>query len=189
MWIIGDSHVKRTTDLVRRTMGYNLGLQNCIIWWNGSGGAKFQDVEDLIHDLRRNHNAPHVILVHLGTNDLSDGHHLHIYAQVGAALGKIKALLPFTSVILSEILDRPFFHGSDNQRLCRYQLRESNRALRRQAVREGARVIRHPDILGRDHNLFSWDCVHLSNVGYTCLATTFARAIEFFRQNQRVFFY
>ena len=184
---MGDSHIRRAAEFARQNMGYNLGMRDTEIWWKGTGGAVLGDLEELIMHFLIRQNPPDILLVHLGTNDLHSGNSLDMFALFGEALDEAISLLPNTTVIFSELLDRPFFHGFNDQVAMRLRFYECNRALHRQAVRHLARSIKHRNIKGDRQHLFHRDYLHLSGEGYQQLVYNFAQAVQFFLANPMAF--
>lgn len=144
---------------------------------------KWPELVPKIKQLTRNQqcNAPSIILIHLGSNDLVNTPCHTLYRTVSSDLRLIHELFPRTVIIWSDILPRLFWYGARSIPAIEKARARVNRKGREVTLQvAGGRVIYHNEITHNSPALYRHDGVHLSDIGNDIFITTIQGALEKF---------
>ncbi|XP_054841861.1 uncharacterized protein LOC129333956 [Eublepharis macularius] len=161
--VVGHSMVFWAAAHARKSpIGSQLGLSDgAVIEWCGRRGLRWAGLLPLLFRGRRG-PPPHVVLIHLGGNDLGLLKGRALSAQVIADFRVIKARWPRTYIFWSAMLPRRVWRETLEPRGMARALRRANRAIQK-ALAEGLGIfLPHPRIRAASANLYRSDGVHLS---------------------------
>ena len=182
--MVGDSSIHWAAHrAILRPEGGNLGLEHHQIQltWKGVRGAKLEDFPQLLSSyVNRGRAAPHMIIIHMGTNDFIHTPLARMFALVQNAMSACVRLLPHTHLVWSDIVQRPFYFMARDQGEARRCRRQVNRYATNHFMARGGYAIHHELIDGDNHNLFHYDCLHLSDLGTDLFLNNLKGALESF---------
>ncbi len=155
--------------------------------WKGLSGAKCCGVMNRLRRLLYKHKYPTILILHLGTNNLFRETIGETRDNVEENLTGIRALLPHTKIIWSDILPRLFYKNEDEPGTGKTNTININNHAH-QIIRddvENAHYIKHSNVFNPKHTeMFNRkDGIHLSAYGNRCLRHTLTNAIRFFDAN------
>lgn len=109
--------------------------------------------------------APHVLIIHLGENDLCYTKGVQLRFSACRDLAKIKEWLPSSVIIWSELLQRRVWRDARNPAKVEKKRREVSAQVGTFVRSLGGLVVAHPTIHFSRHDLYRGDGVHLSHSG------------------------
>ncbi len=190
-WIIGDSIVTGA--------GYRqYQLPGCgQTWWHGKSGGKLGDVINMIHEDMYHNPYPTNLIIHMGTNDIFKKSTAEIRKELEEVLLTIRELLPFTTIIWSDILPRLSYSEEKNEGAGKNSTININKRAHkvcRQMLHGNTHVIKHSQVFNPryrnvDGPVFRYDSTHLSPKGYDLFRKTVQNAMAYFSQNPEGFEY
>lgn len=119
----------------------------------------------LLHSLGAHGQAPDIIVVHLGENDLGMCKGVDLMIRAKRDLGQILELFPGVQIVWSDMLQRRVWDGALKPPRVDKARRYVNREVAKFLAALGGSVISHPAIAYGAPELFSEDGVHLSDLG------------------------
>ncbi len=186
IWMVGSSLVywaqRRATT--KQAIGTDLGLGFRVLW-KGQRGMKWDSLVPLLrHKLTRN-PPPAWLLIHLGSNDITDQQIGQLIKTLDADFAQIRSLFPNTQVIWSDILQRISWRGFEHDPVTERKRQRFNRHGRRTVLNMGGRAICHGEISVKDRGLFRPDGVHLSDIGNDIFLNDLQGGVETFIKDSR----
>ncbi len=189
-WIMGDSIIYWAAHrALQRPEGVSLGLENINVQvtWKGTRGAKLADFEQALQSaLASAGHAPDFLIIHLGTNNFIYANLQSMFTMITNTLSICQQLVPGTKIIWSDILTRLFFYQARDQNSARHCLRQINRFARNRFYYQRGYIVHHPYITADNHDLFYYDCLHLSDLGSDLFINNLKAAIETFVSSPHV---
>lgn len=180
--MVGSSIIKNAFLEARQSPGgVNLGLERLgvSIWWQGRGGLVLNRVRSHIRTMLNLEDLPHIIIVHVGGNDIGQ-------TQVGILRNQLKNLfswladlIPGALLVWSQILPRRTWRYSDNNDALDKARCRINSSVGSFVTKSGGGYIRYPDIKANNRFL-KVDGVHLTPLGNNILLNTIQGALEVF---------
>lgn len=156
--------------------------------WYGSSGMHWDQLDGCVDRLLKCNPPPSHLLIQLGSNDLVSMLQKDIISNMTCSVLRLRALLPRLTIIWSDILPRLYWHKARNPAKVDKSRKRINSALRSLVLMEGGRIIRHPNIMVGNTDLYRYDGVHLSKVGNAIYLNNIQGAFEsFISGNVRVF--
>lgn len=148
----------------RSAAGSQLGLSRmATVEWRGRRGLRWPGLFPLL--FREGTAPPHVLLVHLGGNDLGLMKGKALVIQAVHDLHYIQAEWPGVLIVWSAMLPRLVWRGEGDPRCLDLARRKANRELKK-ALQAGLGVfLPHPGIQVTSRDLYRDDGVHLSDKG------------------------
>ena len=184
LWILGDSIIHRAAHrALLRPEGVSLGLEriNVDVVWKGVRGAKLADFALILQDAIAGAGyRPDILVIHLGTNDFINTSLQSMFSLITNAIEVCRQHVPAGMIIWSDILTRLFFYQARDQLATRRCLRSINRFAKNKFIINGCYVIHYPHITCDNHDLFYYDCLHLSCLGSDVLINQIKAALETF---------
>lgn len=184
MWVVGDSHVYWAAIHALEREGPQLGLGNhgICLTWKGRRGATLCTAKTSLQELLQQtpFGPPDIIIFHLGTNDLIDHTTLDFHHMLLDLIDFCRATIPYTQLIWTSILPRPFYFGAYRQAGMNSKRQQINRNARSLFWRAGGKSIEFSDIDPHNFSLFRFDCLHLSSLGLDIFLNSLRAALEFF---------
>ncbi|CAG2241476.1 unnamed protein product [Mytilus edulis] len=150
-----------------RSGGKNLNLDRLGVQvkWITKSGMKWKDLDSSFESEIKKWPAPNYIFIHLGANDLVSMKSKELIENIKCSILRIKVFAPDIRIIWSDILPRPYWHGTLRPKLVEIARKRVNCAVRSFIKTEGQYISRYPAIKASEHNLFGHDGCHLSQVG------------------------
>lgn len=183
IWIMGSSipHWAGITA-ASRSGGKNLNLDRLGVQvkWITKSGMKWKDLDSSFESEIKKWPAPNYIFIHLGANDLVFMKSKELIENIKCSILRIKVFAPDIRIIWSDILPRPYWHGTLRPKLVEIARKRVNCAVRSFIKTEGQYISRYPAIKASEHNLFRHDGCHLSQVGIGIFLNNIQAAIETF---------
>lgn len=182
VWIIGSSIVRNAFVHARQSsVGINLGLARVglQLLWQGYGGMTTCDVMVKIRNLIRVENSPGYLVLHIGGNDLGHVKVGFLRNRIKNIMRKIRALLPNTRIIWSEILPRNQWRYSQNHDAMNRARKRINSSIGAFVLKLGGYYVQYPDI-ALDVLFLKRDGVHLTDLGNEIFLNTLQGALESF---------
>ncbi|CAG2205903.1 unnamed protein product [Mytilus edulis] len=183
VWIMGSSipHWAGITA-ASRSGGKNLNLDRLGVQvkWITKSGMKWKDLDSSFESEIKKWPAPNYIFIHLGANDLVSMKSKELIENIKCSILRIKVFAPDIRIIWSDILPRPYWHGTLRPKLVEIARKRVNCAVRSFIKTEGQYISRYPAIKASEHNLFRHDGCHLSQVGIGIFLNNIQAAIETF---------
>lgn len=183
VWVLGDS-------IVRHAGMGNPQLQGAdVTLWKGLPGARWAGVTNRIRRYLNQNEFPHILIVHLGTNDIFRSHLGDIRARISDNLKAIRQLLPDTVICWSDILQRLVYAGEVSGGAGNRSTRNLNSFARRVlSGMENSHVIRHAgNISSSNPEAYHSDNIHLSEQGKSVFRQNLSDALLAFNRNPRQF--
>ncbi|CAG2247195.1 unnamed protein product [Mytilus edulis] len=165
-----------------RSGGKNLNLDRLGVQvkWITKSGMKWKDLDSSFESEIKKWPAPNYIFIHLGANDLVSMKSKELIENIKCSILRIKVFAPDIRIIWSDILPRPYWHGTLRPKLVEIARKRVNCAVRSFIKTEGQYISRYPTIKASEHNLFRHDGCHLSQVGIGIFLNNIQAAIETF---------
>ncbi|XP_015268388.1 PREDICTED: dual specificity protein phosphatase 12 isoform X1 [Gekko japonicus] len=149
----------------KKPIGSQLGLSELAsVEWLGRPGLKWPGLIPLLFKERRG-PPPHVLLIHLGGNDLGLVKGIALALQAKADLELIRSRWPGVQIVWSAMLPRHVWQGVGDPRCLDRARRKVNRELRNALVGGLGQYLPHPEIRIDVVDLYREDGVLLSDKG------------------------
>ena len=167
-----------------------MGESSDKVSWLGLGGSRIDSVIERLQVLLSRQSCPHVIIIHIGTNDILQAKRPKIERYVGEIFNFIRNRLPSCQIIWSGILPRLFWEGERNPgagEKVRKQVNVHALKVCKEVIGDN-RVIFHDQlqITGRDRSLYrEKDGVHLEKKGLEVFRRNLRQALQFFRVHSK----
>lgn len=130
--------------------------------------------------MKKYENPPEFLIIHVGGNDLGDAKVGFLRNNLKNTLCWLRAELPNTHLVWSQILPRIKWRYSDNDSAMQASRRRINSTIAEFVTREGGYYIRYPDILANNNFIDKDDGVHLTPLGNQIFLNILQGAIEHF---------
>lgn len=105
VWIIGASQVRRAEPVALQTYGENFGLNAQVLWF-GKGGMGWGGVMPRFNQELSVRNAPDVLVLHAGGNDLGLVDPKDLASQMEMDLRKLRGKFPKMQIVFSLLHER-----------------------------------------------------------------------------------
>ncbi|XP_053561250.1 uncharacterized protein LOC128652340 [Bombina bombina] len=168
VWIVGHSFIHwAAIRALTRVGGQNLGFpaSKASIRWLGFKGLCWPQLPNVLTDAHRRWGKPHIILIHLGGNDMGAIPSLELTKIIQSDLGWLRAWMPGVIIGWSNVIARRQWRymGSSG---AAYRVRKKlNRDVGAAVTGNQGFVVRHDAITADKRELYRPDGVHLSDVG------------------------
>ncbi|XP_054837616.1 uncharacterized protein LOC129331223 [Eublepharis macularius] len=164
--ICGHSMVFWAAHQAKRTrIGSQLGLSRwATVEWRGRRGLRWAGLLPLLFE-GRNPPPPHILVVHLGGNDLGMMKGVALSCQAQDDFREIMRRWPGVLIFWSAMLLRRVWREALDHRAVERARRMANRALFRAMTRGLGIYLPHPQIRAESADLYRGDGVHLSTSG------------------------
>ena len=162
--------------------GLQLGLGGDFwLSWKGKRGARTKETFDKLHEkLQAARTKPHIILLHIGTNDVGTTPFHVIREVIRAGLNDVWRLVPEARIIWSDVIPRRHYASARSAKGADRLRKKLNRFARRWIVHNGGGFISH-QISAHDTELFYIrDPVHLSSTGNDILLQEWKEGIRYY---------
>ncbi|CAC5414990.1 unnamed protein product [Mytilus coruscus] len=146
-----------------RSGGNNLNLNRLGVQvkWITKSGMKWKDLDSSFECEMKKWPAPNYIFIHLDANDLVL---MKSKENIKCSILRIKVFAPDIKIIWSDILPRPYWHGTLRPKLVEIARKRVNCTVRSFMKIEGQYILRYPPIKASESNLFRHDGTHLSQL-------------------------
>ncbi|XP_061915339.1 uncharacterized protein si:dkeyp-121d4.3 isoform X1 [Entelurus aequoreus] len=169
VWICGHSLVywaeMRATS---PEVGMQLGMDpsKVAIWWKGVQGMTWPQLLPLLHQLKVTWPDPHVLVMHLGGNDMCTDSPTNLLASVKKDLTSMRTIFPHTLLVWSNILPRRVWRHSADAHEVDLVRSTVNRRIQNIVSELGGVSLAHDNIRCGSHTgLYRPDGIHLSHKG------------------------
>ena len=133
--------------------------------WLGARGMRWNQLIPKVKLLLKREQAPDVLMVHLGGNDLASISRGKLTRFIKNDLKLLQKWMPKTRLVWSDITTRrEYRHAVSNARV-EVARKTMNSAVRTHIARMGGNAIKHPLLIWSNKSLFIHDGVHLSRKG------------------------
>ena len=166
-----------------RSGGSNLTLGRLAIkiWCQGYSRMKLRDVKPKLRTMSSFEEAPDIIVLHCGGNDLGQHSIGDLRELAQSQLQYVATLFPTTKIIWSQILPRSNWRYSENRKaMDRVRIRLNNAAAT-EVVRLGGGYVRYPELKLSCSQLWAKDGTHISPLGKEVFLNTLQGALETFK--------
>ncbi|KAK3102187.1 hypothetical protein FSP39_009460 [Pinctada imbricata] len=166
--MVGSSIIKHAFVRARSAYGgANLSLDrfNASVWWQGQSGLVWKQLERKLLYLLKFEDAPQIILLHCGGNDIGKEKSIILRHRMVDTLLRLHKHFPNTMFVWSQILPRfkwRSFVPSKTLNKARVRL---NRKMANLILSLGGAYIRYPELCEENMGFFADDKVHLSDLG------------------------
>ncbi|XP_053565634.1 translation initiation factor IF-2-like [Bombina bombina] len=167
-WIVGHSFVHwAAIRAASQPGGQQLGFSfsRVVVRWLGRRGLCWADLPGLLQSAMRRWEKPHVLIIHLGGNDLGSIPGRDLSAVIQSDLRTFKAWLPGVRMGWSNIIPRLTWRHMANHRAAFQVRKKLNRDVRKLMCELGGFVVEHKFITAADRSLYRGDGVHLTDHG------------------------
>jgi hypothetical protein len=179
IWVIGSSIVRRAAHAALVSpQGPDLGFPPGTIRWWGVGGMRWIDFPTSIITLLESERPPHIVVVHLGGNDLAQLQLGQLIQMFRLGFQWLRRHCPNSRIAFSAILPRRAYRGAVNNQAIDNCRRSCNRYIRRIMREIDGVFIPHPQISFQSAPLFHDDGVHLSPRGDAVFLNTLSDALR-----------
>ena len=139
---------------------------------------KLRDVKPKLRTMSSFEEAPDIIVLHCGGNDLGQHSIGDLRELAQSQLQYVATLFPTTKIIWSQILPRSNWRYSENRKaMDRVRIRLNNAAAT-EAVRLGGGYVRYPELKLSCSQLWAKDGTHISPLGKEVFLNTLQGALE-----------
>ena len=125
---------------------------------------------------------PHILIIQLGSNDLGIVKCKELIKLIRCDILRLMTLYPDLKLNWSVILQRRYWHNTNNQVAIETSRKRLNLAIKNiflNEIQKGC-IIRHTNITVKEKSLFRYDGVHLSDVGNNIYLNSNQGALEAF---------
>ncbi|XP_071979829.1 uncharacterized protein [Engystomops pustulosus] len=166
VWILGHSHVYWAEQRAMiRPGGRSMGFYNADVRWRGIRGLRWLQALPELVDISRYAEAPSILVLHLGGNDLCFVHLGELIALIQSDLERFSSFFSRFILVWSEILPRAVWEGARDVAAIKRGRRLLNTRVSRFVTERGGVVVRHRELEGDNRGLLLPDGVHLSDIG------------------------
>ncbi|XP_053568891.1 uncharacterized protein LOC128659240 [Bombina bombina] len=168
VWILGHSYVHwAALRAAARAGGLQLGLlsRRMGIRWLEKRGMMWSDLPTQVAEARRRWGRPHVIVLHLGGNDVGTMPMGDLASIMLADIRWLVAQFPGVKIVWSQIISRNVWRHMSSRKAGFRVKRKLIRDVGKAVLAAGGKVITHDNIRINSPGLFRRDEVHLSDTG------------------------
>ena len=169
LWFVGDSYVHWLEDRTKfRGIAINLGNQSIHkVKWISKRGMHWSELNQVLQYQFLYHEPPKIIIVHLGSNDLTTTTGCELEHKMRDDLRSWMSAFPQTIFMFSELLPRLTWRAVNYPyKKIDKKRKHLNNCVRRFMSSMGGHFIKHSDITADTPGMYFEDGVHLSDVGY-----------------------
>lgn len=153
--------------------------------WFGLRGAGLGDIMKLVNSKLSKHSHPSTIILHIGTNDIFHLNTYNLRRQVFALLQGLRAILPSTRLIWSDVFARLFYYGEHRpgggRRITNFINAQAHKFVKQM---DNAGFICHTEVLPPTRqSLYRHDGMHLSPSGLIIFRMNLSEALVFFNSH------
>ncbi|XP_075437803.1 uncharacterized protein LOC142476197 [Ascaphus truei] len=181
VWLIGHSFMYWAREWAASTLGLQLGIpqESRKIRWLGKRGMCWRDlVPTTTSALAVYGRKPHVIMIHLGGNDMVATKSLDVILQIHADCARLKALWNDAVIIWSEIIPRLAWRGARSWVGIEKARREVNRDIRKFMLTCGGLTVNHREFEDRGRRWHRRDGVHMTDEGLDIFIDNILRPLQ-----------
>ncbi|XP_061495666.1 uncharacterized protein LOC133390651 [Rhineura floridana] len=150
----------------RSSMGSQLGLSHwATVQWLGRRGMHWEGLLPTLFQQDVVRTTPHVVVIHLGGNDLGLLQGKALRVQACKDMQVIRQRWPSVRLLWSDLLPRRVWRGVWNPWALDRARKKVNRHIRLALLGHGDLAIPHPHIQHSEVELYRADGVHLSDAG------------------------
>ncbi|XP_066475283.1 uncharacterized protein [Tiliqua scincoides] len=135
------------------------------VHWVARRGMLWDQLLPAFYEFVHAHAPPHIIVIHLGENDLGQRTTLSLRLQACSDILHISQCFRGMVILWSDLLPRRVWRYASNVKKIELARKKVNSYVRRAVLRHGGGVISHPGISYDVPQLFRSDGVHLSVFG------------------------
>lgn len=164
-----------------RPDGIHLGLKQRLqadILWQGKGGMKWHEVKRKVKHLLTLAEAPDILVIHCGGNDLGLSSPKKLRERIISDLHMIKQVLPQTKIVWSQILPRPEWLLRKRPDVERSRKRVNSAVAKEVVHKLNGGYFKYPEITIQKPELFLDDNVHLSTMGNNIFLNLLSGGLE-----------
>lgn len=163
-----------------RTYGSNLDLDPNLfqIFWFGKRGMIWEDLMTEFVKLCYGWPLPHILVIHLGGNDVGKRKTLDLVFSMQCFIQKFKALSPGSVIVFSEIIPQLTWLQGNGNRVFEKIRKRINHMMEKFLTLGYGISFHHVQLEGGIPGLYREDGVHLSEIGLDILNLDFQTAIE-----------
>ncbi|OCT78430.1 hypothetical protein XELAEV_18029527mg [Xenopus laevis] len=168
VWILGHSFVRWAEKRAAvRLWGRQLGCPDRLVEvkWFGFPGLLWPGVFDKVVSLSMSEPHPHVLVLHVGGNDMGIMSQRDLVRQMKIDIDKLRSLFVGVVIVWSEMIPRLVWRWAREHSAMERSRRKLNQLLSVFIRRSGGVVVRHKDLERAVPGHYRRDGVHLSNVG------------------------
>lgn len=177
--MVGHSFVRRAAiRAVDRPGGRNLGFTGVRVSWRGLGGLRWAQVFSEVVGISRVSQAPVILVLHVGGNDLCSVPSGDLMALMKADLSRFSGFFRFLTVVWSEIVPRVVWSGARDMAAVEGARRVVNARMSRFVRYRGGVVVRHRELEGDNRALLEDDGVHPNPIGLDIFLSGLQDGIE-----------
>lgn len=183
MWIVGSSIVRDAFITARSSYGgsnLDLGRLGLSLWWQGKGGLRVKDIKNKFRTLLKVENAPDIIILHCGGNDIGQIKSFELRNQLQSILQYFHKCLPNARIIWSQILPRLHYRYENNHLALEKVRMRINSYMAGLVIRAGGCYIKYPEINEKNAGFFKRDNVHLNQLGNHIILHRIQQALQRF---------
>ncbi|XP_054828798.1 uncharacterized protein LOC129341752 [Eublepharis macularius] len=177
--ICGHSYVFWAAHQARRTpVGSQLGLsERAEIEWRGRRGLRWSGLLPVLFGMGSG-DPPHILVVHLGANDLGLLQGKALSSQALSDMRLIVSRWPGVLIMWSAMIPRRVWREAEDRTAIERARMKANRAIQK-GLGEGLGVyLPHPRIRAEFPDLYRGDGVHLSQAGNVIFLTDLRQGLE-----------
>lgn len=179
VWLIGDSYICRAAERApNRPGGLNLGFSHADLSWKGLHNLKWLRVLPEVVSISRLTQAPTVLVIHAGGNDLCSVGMKQLLPLMCSDIERFATFFSDLVVVWSEVVPRVSWYGARNHAGIEKARRVLNSRLSRYVRSRGGVVIRHRQLEGDNRQLMMQDGIHLNDDGMDIFLLGLQDAIE-----------
>lgn len=173
--IVGSSFIYWAHQRAPISNSSDLGLKNAHITLHGIRGMKWFSLVETVNSLTED-NIPDIIVIHLGSNDISFCNPLPLIKKMKADLSLFTEKFENTIMIFSEVLSRRFWGRIDSWEGEKKKMHIS-KEVGPFIEEKGGKVVGHNRIYWKNKSLFRGDGIHLSDKGNDILLEDFKECL------------
>lgn len=165
IWIVGTSWVYWLERYARSTGNPNLSLPGNVVWL-GRRGMKWSQLLPLLEAEKGQRDAPHLLCIHCGANDLGYSKGTELIHKIRSDLVLVMSLFPGAHIVFSNLCERRvWMHGTCGAPGGINKTRRNVNKVVDSFLRDvGMSSVRH-DNLRRSMAIYRRDGVHLNDTG------------------------
>ena len=189
MWIFGSSIIRDAFIAARGSYGgsnLDLGRHGLSLWWQGKSGLRVRDVKNKIRTLLKVENAPDIIILHCGGNDIGQIKSYELRNQLSSILQFLHKCFPYARIIWSQILPRLKYRNENNHLALEKVRKRINSYMACLVIGTGGCYIKYPEINEQNTGFFKKDDVHLNQLGNQILLYRIQQALQRFVSSNSV---
>lgn len=149
---------------------------------------KWGDLDDRTVSLLRTRPPPDILVIQLGSNDLTTKKSLDLIHDMECSFHKFNNILQKTTLVWSMMLPRCYWHTALKPAKIEKARKIVSSRIKSTVTEINGKVIRHPQIVARNKDLYRHDGTHLSNAGNNIYSQDIKLALECFMSSRNNIF-